>query len=98
MVDAYYKATSTDKTIYYDQEGKDEGKADYNIGKVVLSVADDATGTPTNDVSLDEYPGFDVSKLRLHLKFLMKLISKIEDGIVTLTKYNTLAIRMRLEL
>lgn len=63
LVDAYYKATSTDKTIYYDQEGKDEGKADYNIGKVVLSVADDATGTPTNDVSLDEYPGFDVSKL-----------------------------------
>ncbi|WP_272192157.1 hypothetical protein [Bacteroides thetaiotaomicron] len=89
LVDAYYKATSTDKTIYYDQEGKDEGKADYNIGKVVLSVADDATGTPTNDVSLDEYPGFDVSKLVTTFEVSNETYFKIEDGIVTLTKYNT---------
>ena len=32
--------------------------------RLFLSVADDATGTPTNEASaLDEYPGFDVSKL-----------------------------------
>ena len=89
LIDAYYKATSTDKTIYYDQEGEDEGKADYNIGKVVLSVADDATGTPTNDVSLDEYPGFDVSKLVTTFEVSNETYFKIEDGIVTLTKYNT---------
>lgn len=89
LVDAYYKATSTNKTIFYDQEGKDEGKADYNIGKVVLSVADDATGTPTSDVSLDEYPGFDVSKLATTFEVSNETYFKIEDGIVTLTKYNT---------
>ena len=89
LVDAYYKATSTNKTIFYDQEGKDEGKADYNIGKVVLSVADDATGVPTNDVSLDEYPGFDVSKLATTFEVSNETYFKIEDGIVTLTKYNT---------
>ena len=89
LVDAYYEAASTDKTIFYDQEGKDEGKADYNIGKVVLSVADDATGAPTSDVSLDEYPGFDVSKLATTFEVSNETYFKIEDGIVTLTKYNT---------
>lgn len=89
LVDAYYEAASTNKTIFYDQEGKDEGKADYNIGEVVLSVADDATGVPTNDVSLDEYPGFDVSKLATTFEVSNETYFKIEDGIVTLTKYNT---------
>jgi polyhydroxyalkanoate synthesis regulator phasin len=89
LVDAYYEAASTDKTIFYDQEGKDEGKADYNIGKVVLSVADNATGAPTSDVSLDEYPGFDVSKLATTFEVSNETYFKIEDGIVTLTKYNT---------
>ncbi len=89
LVDAYYEAASTNKTIFYDQEGKDEGKADYNIGEVVLSVADDATGTPTSNVSLDEYPGFDVSKLATTFEVSNETYFKIEDGIVTLTKYNT---------
>ena len=89
LVDAYYEAASTNKTIFYDQEGKDEGKADYNIGKVVLSVADNATGAPTSDVSLDEYPGFDVSKLATTFEVSNETYFKIEDGIVTLTKYNT---------
>lgn len=89
LVDAYYEAASTNKTIFYDQEGKDEGKADYNIGKVVLSVADNATGAPTSNVSLDEYPGFDVSKLATTFEVSNETYFKIEDGIVTLTKYNT---------
>lgn len=89
LVDAYYKATSTNKTIFYDQEGKDEGKADYNIGKVVLSVANSTAGTPTDEVSLDEYPGFDVSKLATTFEVTNETYFKIEDGIVTLTKYNT---------
>lgn len=89
LVDAYYEAASTNKTIFYDQEGKDEGKADYNIGEVVLSVADDATGTPTSNVSLDKYPGFDVSKLATTFEVSNETYFKIEDGIVTLTKYNT---------
>ena len=89
LVDAYYEAASTNKTIFYDQEGKDEGKADYNIGEVVLSVADDATGTPTSNISLDEYPGFDVSKLATTFEVSNETYFKIEDGIVTLTKYNT---------
>jgi len=89
LVDAYYKATSTDKTIFYDQEGKDEGKADYNIGKVVLSVADDVTGTSTNEVSLDEYPGLDIENFKPTFEVTNETYFKIEGGIVTLTKYNT---------
>ncbi|MEO5210156.1 hypothetical protein ABH064_25920 [Bacteroides ovatus] len=88
LVDAYYEANPNNTIIFYDQDGYE---AKYNTGKVVLSVADNATGTPTNDVSLDEYPGFDVSRLVTTFEVSNETYFKIdkEKGIVTLTKYNT---------
>lgn len=88
LVDAYYKATPDNKTIFYDKEGKEEGKADYNIGEVVLSVADSETGTPS-DAKLGEYPGLDVSKLATTFEVTNPTYFKIANGVVTLTKYNT---------
>lgn len=89
LVDAYYKATPDNKTIFYDKEGAKEGEADYNIGEVVLSVANNAIGSPATDVSLDEYPGFDVSKLATTFEITNPTYFKIANGVVTLTKYNT---------
>lgn len=87
LKDAYYKATADDKNIYYDNE---KSVADYNIGEVFLSVADDANaGTVGNDAKLSDYPGFDAKLLTTTFKVTNETYFKIENGVVALTKYNT---------